>query len=62
MIASAHPLAKSLEADKVVQERYERLVLGLRALEAAKLQELPFQGLGFRVSSNGSIRAPSGFV
>ena len=27
------------EADKVVQERYERLVLGLRALEAAKLQE-----------------------
>ncbi|CAE7870557.1 UFL1 [Symbiodinium necroappetens] len=29
------------QADKVVQERYERLVLGLRALEAAKLQESP---------------------
>ncbi|CAE7332725.1 UFL1 [Symbiodinium natans] len=29
------------QADKIVQERYERLVLGLKALEAAKLQESP---------------------
>eukprot|EP00438_Fugacium_kawagutii_P025562 Skav229997 [mRNA] locus=scaffold17:104820:108095:- [translate_table: standard] len=35
-----------MEADKLVQERYEKLVLGLRALDAAKeKQDTPRKGM-----------------